>query len=52
MAFIDKWENHEDYFNKYGPENNIDIYTDHGSLWQFYEGIGFVLEDNYRHGVF
>jgi hypothetical protein len=61
MAFKDNWENFDDYMAKYGPDNNFDSYTEHGSIYQFYDGIGFLLkkgridlsyiDDNLEHSI-
>ncbi|ONI47557.1 hypothetical protein AN643_04305 [Candidatus Epulonipiscioides saccharophilum] len=60
-AFLDEWESYEDYLNKYGPENDFESYAEHGSIYQFYDGIGFLLkkkiidlsyiDDNLRHSI-
>jgi hypothetical protein len=44
IRFLEEWDNLEDYYKKFGPENNIDAFGEHGSLWQQYDGLGFLLK--------
>jgi hypothetical protein len=44
VTFIDEWKNLDDYFNRYGPENNLDAYSEHAYVWQLYDTIGFLLK--------
>ena len=44
VTFIDEWNDLEDYFEKYGPEKNLDAYSEHLFVWQLYDTIGFLLE--------
>ena len=44
VTFIDKWDDLDDYFMKYGPENNLDGYSEHAYVWQLYDTIGFLLK--------
>lgn len=44
VTFIDEWKDLEDYFNRYGPENNLDAYSEHAYVWQLYDTIGFLLK--------
>jgi hypothetical protein len=43
VTFIDKWKDLDDYFNRYGPENNLDAYSEHAYVWQLFDTIGFLL---------
>ena len=43
VTFIDQWKDLEDYFNRYGPENNLDAYSEHAYVWQLYDTVGFLL---------
>ena len=44
VTFIDEWKDLEDYFDRYGPENDIDAYSEHAYIWQIYDTIGFLLK--------
>lgn len=44
VAFLDEWDDVEDYYRKYGPEINLEVYAEHRSIWQQYDGIGFLLK--------
>jgi len=44
VTFMDEWDNLEDYFNKYGPEKNLDSYSEHLFVWQLYDTIGFLVK--------
>jgi hypothetical protein len=46
VAFLDEWDDVEDYYSKYGHENNLESYAEHGSIWTQYDGIGFLLKKN------
>ena len=44
VTFIDEWNDLEDYFKKFGSENNLDAYSEHLFVWQLYDTIGFLLK--------
>jgi hypothetical protein len=44
VTFMDEWNDLQDYFNRYGPENNLDAYSEHLFVWQLYDTIGFLLK--------
>jgi hypothetical protein len=29
VTFVDEWDDLQDYFNRYGPEKNLDAYSEH-----------------------
>ena len=43
VTFLDEWKDLEDYFNRYGPEKNLDAYSEHLFVWQLYDTIGFLV---------
>ena len=34
VTFMDEWNDLDDYFRRYGPENNLDAYSEHAYVWQ------------------
>jgi hypothetical protein len=44
VAFLDKWEDIDDYFEKFGPENNLDAYSEHSFIWERFDSLGLLLE--------
>ena len=46
ITFMDDWKDVDDYFEKYGPENNLDAYSEHSFMWQRYDSLGFLLKKN------
>jgi hypothetical protein len=44
VTFIDEWNDLQDYFNRYGPEKNLDAYSEHLFVWHLFDTIGFLLE--------
>ncbi|MFC1803065.1 hypothetical protein ACFL0D_03755 [Thermoproteota archaeon] len=34
VTFLDDWKDLEDYYERYGPENNLDAYSEHAYVWQ------------------
>jgi hypothetical protein len=44
VTFIDEWNDLQDYFNRYGPEHNLDAYSEHMFVWQLYDSVGFLLK--------
>ena len=44
VTFIDEWNDLQDYYEKYGPEKNLDTYSEHLFVWQLYDTIGFLLK--------
>ena len=44
VTFIDEWNDLQDYSNRYGPEKNLDAYSEHLFVWQLYDTIGFLLK--------
>jgi hypothetical protein len=43
VAFLDQWDGVEDYFARYGPENNLDLYSEHMFIWQRFDSLGLLL---------
>ena len=46
VAFLDDWEDIDDYFVKFGPENNLDAYSEHSFLWERFDSLSLLLEKN------
>ena len=46
VTFVDDWSSIDDYFLKYGPENNLDSYSEHLFIWQRCDTLGFLLQKN------
>ena len=44
VTFMDEWNDLQDYSNRYGPEKNLDAYSEHLFVWQLYDTIGFLLK--------
>ena len=44
VTFIDEWNDLQDYYEKFGPEKNLDAYSEHLFVWQLYDTIGFLLK--------
>ena len=44
VTFIDEWNDLQDYFNRFGPEKNLDAYSEHLFVWHLYDTIGFLLK--------
>jgi hypothetical protein len=44
VTFMDEWNDLQDYFDKYGPEKNLDAYSEHLFVWQLYDTVGFLLK--------
>jgi hypothetical protein len=44
VTFVDEWNDLQDYINRYGPEKNLDAYSEHLFVWQLYDTIGFLLK--------
>jgi hypothetical protein len=44
VTFIDDWNDIDDYFDKFGPENNLDGYSEHSFIWERFDSIGFLLK--------
>ena len=42
-----EWTDYEDYLEKYGPMNNPQVAAKRFSTWQVYNGIGFLVMENY-----
>ena len=42
-----EWTDYEDYLEKYGPMNNPNAAARRFSTWQVYNGIGFLVMENY-----
>ena len=38
-----KWENYDDYINKYGPESNPEAYIMYRKVFGFFEGVGVLV---------
>lgn len=43
IAFLDEWEDVDDYFAKYGPQSNLDAYAEHMFIWQRFDSLGLLL---------
>ena len=43
VAFLDEWEDVADYFARYGPESNLDVYSEHMFIWQRFDTLGLLL---------
>lgn len=43
VAFVDDWDDVEDYFARYGPESNLDAYSEHMFIWQRLDSLGLLL---------
>ena len=43
VTFLDEWGDLEDYFKRFGPEKNLDAYSEHLFVWQLYDTIGFLV---------
>ena len=43
VAFVDEWEDVEDYFAKFGPESDLDRYSEHMFIWQRFDSLGLLL---------
>jgi hypothetical protein len=46
VVFMDEWKDIDDYYVKYGPENNLDGYSEHLFIWQRFDSLGFLLKKN------
>jgi hypothetical protein len=46
VIFMDEWKDIDDYLVKYGPENNLDAYSEHSFIWQRFESLGLLLKKN------
>jgi hypothetical protein len=46
VVFMDEWRDIDDYFVKYGPENNLDAYSEHSFIWQRFDSLGLLLKKN------
>ena len=46
VTFMDEWKDIDDYFAKFGPENNLDAYSEHSFMWQRFDSLGFLLKKN------
>ena len=46
VIFMDEWKDLEDYFNRYGPEKNLDTYSEHLYVWQLFDTVGLLLMKN------
>ena len=46
VTFLDEWKDIDDYFVKYGPENNLDAYSEHSFIWGRCDTLGFLLKKN------
>lgn len=44
VAYVDEWSDIGDYIAKYGPENDLEAYSNHMYIWQLYDTVGFLLE--------
>ena len=44
VTFMDEWKDIDDYFAKYGPENNLDAYSEHSFIWQRFDSLGLLLK--------
>jgi hypothetical protein len=44
VTFIDDWNDIDDYFDKFGPEKNLDGYSEHSFIWERFDSIGFLLK--------
>jgi hypothetical protein len=42
-----EWTDYEDYLEKYGPISNPNAAARRFSTWQVYNGIGFLVMENY-----
>ncbi len=42
-----EWTDYQDYLNKYGPIDNPKMAAKRFSTWQVYNGIGFLLMENF-----
>jgi len=38
------WNSYEEYLEKYGPTSNMDVFSDHGALIEYFDGIGVLLK--------
>lgn len=43
VAFLDEWEDLEDYYANYGPQGNLDAYSEHMFIWQRFDSLGLLL---------
>lgn len=43
VTFLDEWNELEDYFIRYGPEKDLDAYSEHLFVWQLYDTVGFLV---------
>ena len=43
VVYMDEWKDLEDYFNRYGPLNSLDAYSEHAYVWQLFDTVGFLL---------
>jgi len=46
VTYMDEWKDIDDYFTKYGPENNLDAYSEHSFIWGRCDTLGFLLKKN------
>jgi len=44
VTYIDEWKDLQDYYNRYGPEKNLDTYSEHLFVWHLYDTIGLLLK--------
>lgn len=44
VTFMDEWNDLQDYSNRYGPEKNLDAYSEHLFVWQLYDSVGFLVK--------
>ncbi len=44
VAFVDDWNDLADYYARYGPESNLDRYSEHMFIWQRFDVLGLLLK--------
>ena len=43
VAFVDEWDGVEDYYARFGPESNLEAYSEHMFIWQRFDSLGLLL---------
>lgn len=44
LQFLWEWEDEVDFWEKYGPEKNIDAYSMWASVFNFFKGVGVLVK--------
>jgi hypothetical protein len=45
--FVQEWTTRDELLEQYGPDKNMEVYSGNGSIYGFFEGVGFLLKNGF-----